>query len=376
MFRYEKSSPQPRRRTWTSVSPSPRPSLRASGANSLGNCRFLCVFNRLAWISRSSVRRLGGVNLPKKIGTCYDVAFSPDDASFATIGRSVWLYETLAAKKRWRSHPFANPSHLAFSPDGLSLAVKSTSGEIAILDAPTGEVRSKFGNHDDGDGANITYSPCGEYIVDATWTGRIIIRNAHTGAVQAQGLFPDMIVAVHSTPDRSVWVFQHSPRATRSDAPPPPDYLTVWKWPLTSGGFRICQLSSPFVRASALSPDGSKIAIVHGAPPKTLSLVAISDSTVIWESSPISVSTWAAVQWSPNGDYLAVMERRAAALYNSRTSEKVWETHMDSPMAAAFSSDGTHLVLGSTRDGLVFNVARELNMDFIAPTVHIPSQLH
>ena len=72
--------------------------------------------------------------LPWKIGTSYAVAFSGDGRLLATLGRDVSLWDLALRSKVVRAHPFSHPSDAAFSPDQRHLAVRSTSGQIAIVD--------------------------------------------------------------------------------------------------------------------------------------------------------------------------------------------------------------------------------------------------
>lgn len=70
-------------------------------------------------------------------GRSYQVCFSPQGDRLATLAVHVDLWDVGERKRVARSHPFKHPSRFDFSPDGEKLAVKSTSGEIVILDAPS-----------------------------------------------------------------------------------------------------------------------------------------------------------------------------------------------------------------------------------------------
>jgi hypothetical protein len=143
---------------------------------------------------------------PWKIGTSNAVAFSRDGRLLAVLGRDVFVWEVALKSKAVRSHPFAHPSDAAFSPDQRHLAVKSTSGQIVIIDAQSGQTAVDFKNTADGEGSNLQYSSCGEYIVDGSWSGRLAVRRAGSGAREFVQEFGSGIRSVHSSCDGRRWI--------------------------------------------------------------------------------------------------------------------------------------------------------------------------
>jgi hypothetical protein len=77
------------------------------------------------------------------------------------------MVETSVRKRLWSSHPVSHPSCVNFSRHGTPLAVKSTTGRIAILDVESSATIVDFANQRDGEGAEAIFSPCGKYLVDA-----------------------------------------------------------------------------------------------------------------------------------------------------------------------------------------------------------------
>src|SRR5262245_55341837 len=158
---------------------------------------------------------------PWKIGTSYTVAFSRDGGLLATLGRDVFVWDVALKSKLVRSHPFAHPSDAAFSPDQRHLAVKSTSGQIVIIDAQSGQIAVDFKNTADGEGSNLQYSSCGEYIVDGSWSGRLAVRRAGSGAHEfVQEFGGNSIRSVHGSRDGRRWIIAHGCKAISDDRPP------------------------------------------------------------------------------------------------------------------------------------------------------------
>jgi hypothetical protein len=72
-----------------------------------------------------------------RIARSYEARFSPQGDRLACIGVHVDLWDVASRTRITRAHPFKHPSHIDFSPDGSKLAVKGTSGEIAVLNGST-----------------------------------------------------------------------------------------------------------------------------------------------------------------------------------------------------------------------------------------------
>ena len=95
---------------------------------------------------------------PWKIGTSNTVAFSRDGRLLAALGRDVSVWDVALKSKVARSHPFSHLSDVAFSPNQHHLTVKSTSGQIVVIDAQSGQTAVDFKNPADGEGSNLHYS--------------------------------------------------------------------------------------------------------------------------------------------------------------------------------------------------------------------------
>lgn len=302
--------------------------------------------------ARTSYRR--SAMKPWKIDTSNAVVFSRDGRLLATLGRDVSIWDLALKSKVVRSHPFSHPSDAAFSPVQRHLAVKSTSGQIVIIDAQSGQTAVDFKNTADGEGSNIRYSPCGEYIVDGTWSGRLIVRNARSGAHEfVQDFGGEMIRSVHSPEDGKHWIIEHGCKSTSDDRPPPPDYFSVWDWPLRPGGYRALPDRIAFARSSALSPDGALLAVVHGAPPDTLSVFRVNDGTCVEAVSIQSGGTGNALGWSADGGLIGSVQDQTVVFYTWPGLGKMHDLALAYPCGVAFSSRGDVLALGSWQVGWV-----------------------
>ena len=99
---------------------------------------------------------------------------SPDGKYFATLSNSVVLWDAANGEKVATFVQIRNPYYFSFSVDGKLLAVKNTSGKIALFDMdkmchlyslqPTKT-----------EGCELIFTPDDKYIISADWNGRIYI---------------------------------------------------------------------------------------------------------------------------------------------------------------------------------------------------------
>lgn len=291
---------------------------------------------------------------PWKIGTSNAVAFSRDGRLLAALGRDVFVWDVALKSKVARSHPFSHPSNAAFCPDQGHLAVKSTSGQIVIIDARSGQTAVDFKNAADGEGSNLQYSACGKYIVDGTWSGRLTVRNARSGGHEfVQEFGGEMIRGVHSSADGKHWIIAHGCKATSDDRPPPADYFSIWGWPLRPGGYRVLPERVAFARSSTLSPDGALLAVVHGAPPETLSVFQVSDGTCAGAVSIQGGGTGDALGWSADARLIGSVQDQTVVFYAWPGLGKMHELALDYPSDVAFALHCDVMAIGSWQVGWV-----------------------
>lgn len=301
--------------------------------------------------------RVGEIIRPLRIGTSYSVAFSSNGGRLATVGRDVCVWDIECRVKITRSRPFSHPSHAGFAPDGGTLAVKSTSGRIAVIAAATGEMVVDFDNASDGEGTNVLFSPGGDFLVDGSWGGRLTVRRADSGAREFVQDFPgEMIRAIHRTQNGARWIVSHAPKATTGDRPPAPGYFSVWAWPFVAGRFDILAPRIPFVRASALSPDGEHLAVVHGAPPNVLWVLRTRDGSRVATVSVDVGGTPCALAWSADGRLVGSAQDKLIAFYGWPGLAFLWDVPIEFPSDVAFSPCGKVVALGSWKSGRVMNM--------------------
>lgn len=243
---------------------------------------------------------------PLNLGCAYSVRFSPDGTRLAVLGHDLILWDVAARQKLWRGKPVPHCSALAFSSDGSRLAVKSTTGLIAVVDAASGDVIVNFRNKKDGEGSGPAWSPCGQYVADGGWNGRLQVRLAATGEVIFAQEHPgEMLRGAYAIDDGLRLLVLHGVKSVEEGQVQPPDYVTVWDWPLQAGAGRVV-LSLPGLSSIAASLDGQHLAALHRVDGgEQLSVFALADGRLL-ASTPVEQGGGiASMQWLPDGRHLA-----------------------------------------------------------------------
>lgn len=297
---------------------------------------------------------------PIPLKRSFEVRFSPGGEVCVSISRDVKALRVASRKRLFTSHPLSHPSHLSFSPDGLHLAVKSTSGRTVILDGMSGEVATDFENDRDGEGSNIVFSSCGDFTIDGGWDGVVRVRDRKDGRIVFErGFHATMIQSVCSAQQGALWLTSHSPKPTTHDRPPESAYFLRWIWPFPEAEPEILRFRVPFLRSSALSPDGKFLAVVFGAPPTTLQVFSLTDQMVVHTQSVSSGGSGSAMRWSRCSRYLGFAQKGLLSVVEAPSFGSVCDYPMEYPCSIDFSPDAALVALGSWSSGKITSLEKE-----------------
>lgn len=297
---------------------------------------------------------------PLKVKGSYSVGFSPDGRKCFTLARDVSLWDLDSRKKSWRSHPVSHPSDAAFSAKGDLIAIKSTSGRIVTLASGTGQVRQDFENDPEGEGSNLLFSGCGRFIVDGSWRGFLTLRDAFSGLVRYRREHKgEMLCRVHSVCGGTAWIVEHSPKATTHDRSPADSYFTVSTWPLPDGAPAALGIRLPFICASAVSEDGSRLAVLFGAPPRDLRVYELPSERSLWQARVTIGGSGSELRWSRCGRFLASVQKDCIAHYCGATGQRLTEFPLPFPSDIDYSPDTRLIALGSWQSGEIRPLASQ-----------------
>ncbi|WP_337307963.1 MULTISPECIES: nSTAND1 domain-containing NTPase [unclassified Streptomyces] len=284
--------------------------------------------------------------------------YTPDGDKIATGGRQgkvlLWdarTHQRIDELRVHRSDEDAGPSHLAFSPDGTTLAVtvggvrasNSDQSEVQLWNVREGRRTATLKGHT-GQVTSLAFSPDGETLAtgasDATarlWDVRrhrpLATLPGHSNTVWAVAFSPDGRILASGSHDRSIWLWDVE------------EHTAVTVLNGHTGG----------VNALEFSPDGAMLA--SGSSDATVRLwdmrVGQPLVTIATDGpTPETGNTEAQAVYSPDGKVLAVSDDTGAVrLYDARTRRTLGRLtgHSGNVNSLGFSPDGS-LVAASSHD--------------------------
>ena len=268
------------------------------------------------------------------------IAFSPDGIHIAVSSNiGIWLYDAKTGRELAlldTQSIWGNP--LAFSPDGTKLA--ATDGPIKLWDVST---QTKIATFEGQAGGTVAFSPDGTKLASGSVDKTVKLWEVSTGKNIST-------LTGHTELPRSV---AFSPDGTKLASGSVDKTVKLWD---ISTGKNMSTLTghTDMVESIAFSPDGTKLA--SGSQDETVRLWDVSTGENINTfHGPRGLST--SVAFSPDGTKLAssisggdgtVEIREAATGKNINTIAG----HLDGVNSIVFSPDGTKLAAGLSGSGV------------------------
>ncbi len=289
---------------------------------------------------------------PLKMKKSYKVAFSPDGSTLLSLGSDVTLWSIKDREKQWNVHPFSHPSDGTFSPDGASIAVKNTGGQIVVLNSVTGETEFDFKNQSEGEGSNVCFSPSGDRLIDGSWDGLLTVRSRFSGEVWFRAEFPgEMVSQIHRPQTGQFLISEHHPKATQSDQPPTDCYFLRWSWPLESAEPQRLPFTFPFVASSAINDSGRAMGVVYGAPPNRMVVFDLDGGSIRWMHEVQIGGSGSSLRWSSCGRLIGAVQKGRIAVYRSDDGALIGYKPIQYPSDVDFSPDTSWIAYGSWQAG-------------------------
>ncbi len=249
------------------------------------------------------------------------------------------------------------PTAAAISPDGATVAIGSETGSVSFVDAATGLARPGSGAHTNAV-ASTVYAPDGKMLMTVDNGGTVIVWNPATGAR----------TAVLSGPAGRVRDATVSPSGSTLYTAAVGGVLLAWdltgrrsfgRTQRLSREWPCCELVTPPTPALALSPNGSRFAVVVGT-----STVGVFSTDTLQRQASFAIEPAGdpitALAWSPTSAALAVGAHGGVVQLWSVNGRPRFERslfglvpHLRQPeaiQALAFSPSGA--VLAATDKGL------------------------
>jgi dipeptidyl aminopeptidase/acylaminoacyl peptidase len=301
------------------------------------------------------------------LGAACDLAISTDSRLLAaTTSRSVVLHD-LATGRRLAAARLSNASSVDFSPDGARLVVRTTSGEQRLYAVPDMAELTRFDGDGIGEGPAARFTADGHRTVQASWDGDVVVREGEREVHRERHATWMFDRLVRHPADGRLLLAGHNqlgtPRAIALFAIADDGALTE--------RFRPEQPLGDFAVASTgtiASRAGRHAVVVRDRDGRELSRRELGPDRSVEVAA-----------WSPDGQELLVIEDeirpdaeilgdiRAIASGNPRAPrpktfqaytadlEPTWSLPVVYACDAAYTPDGTRLVLGSWERGVVLD---------------------
>jgi hypothetical protein len=283
------------------------------------------------------------------------MALSDDGSLLACTRRSDLVVVDLISRQRvFASRPLPYPSHVAFSPDGAALLVKSVLGPIVVLNSTTGVVADVISG-DLEEGCRPAFTADGRHLLDGSWKGDLTLRKLN-GEIVGRDHHPhEMISRITHDRSRKSWLVEHV-RIARGPKESPTSYLTLRDWPEWGVVRRTVEMDG-WVESATLSPNGQLIAYLKRwweEPPETrrwgtfLHVLSVEDQAVIAVRGPIfHGGTGFELAWSVDGCHVGVVTKGGFSFFDVEHEARHASVPCKYPSSLAFLPDGKAVALGT-----------------------------
>jgi hypothetical protein len=287
----------------------------------------------------------------KLIKSSDQVAFSPNGAMLGTLGRNLVLWRSPEIEQIAKISTLSNVSYFSFSPDSRQLAVKNTSGRIALVDLSTNTMTADFRNQKDGEGSNFLFADDGAHLVDATWEGSHVVR-ALDGKVTFREKFDgDMVNDIFRHPDGRYW-FRHFRREGKREL------LIGRLWPFRRSEFEELTVPIPFFKDAVFSADGRLLVLSDDEEHFELHLFDFPNmgthKTVRVPKDRVGDSS--VLRFSHCGRLLALVGLESQVIVNAATLAVLAKFSIKDAFDVAFSPTHPLMAIGSQSAGEVFDI--------------------
>jgi len=280
------------------------------------------------------------------IGPSDALAVASSEASLAVVsGHHLKLWDLERATRTDRVR-WPNGSGVDWSRDGKHIAVTNTSGRCAVFLAADLAADPAIGAQTFGEGPGPLFAP-GLSVVHGSWNGDLVVRSAADGGVLSHDREPGRrITRLAATSDRSQFVY-----ASQGDGG---TVIRLRDWPFDENDAEeIFTLPATSSSIDALAIDDHGRLAVRMREQLLVLRVETGQPVASRHVSPSG--TEEAVAWSPTGELVATDSSTDGKLVRGMTEalEDQWHASVPYACAAAYSSSGRFLALGSWEEGLV-----------------------
>ena len=290
----------------------------------------------------------------------YYAEISPNKKYLAVVGKKIYIYNYETGKKEKVYQILRYPSKIAFSNDSSLLAIKNTSGHIAVVNILTDEVVCENKMHN-VEGCELYFSSDNRYIITGDWDGNIMLldiikndykdlcvfqkneNNGHLHNIQREG------------DDKFIFQSSYFGNFTKGE----------WSYPFSNGmeiknnkGFEM-ELYNPKNHLYARLTSAWEGYNIVNEQENTIMTLELLNRIERYHASLDGVA------WSVDGEYFATVIKRydpeenvvnSIRFYETKTWTIVKEYDMKYACFVRFTPDGENIILGSWLAGYCIDI--------------------
>jgi WD40 repeat protein len=312
--------------------------------------------NRFRILSSSTPRRR--VQGPVfKIGPSYELRFDPSSKLAISIESSLSLWDIESKTRILRDRPFGYPSQINWSPDGSQLCVKSTSGELVVLDARTLAVVRKLQPKKAGEGCDAVFCPESRRVLDGTWDGLLAVYDVQSGIRLQEFHFPEcMLVSLVSSPSHARAAFIVKPKLSAGRGPGPQVEIHIAEWSAAEVSVTMLPRKWDLLDTVAFDSSEQLMAVIHGERPHPkawLEIVDAASGETLRRRECVRSHNGPSAAWSPDGSTIGLVEPDGFHFYAADDLHEIGAVPLQYACHVEFSRDGLWVALGAWSRGVI-----------------------
>ncbi len=316
-----------------------------------------------------------------KFSGSFEIKKSPNEKYFATIGSSVIIWDANSGKKISALNQLQNPSTMNFSCTGKLLAVKNTTGKIALYEME-GLKHITSVQPTKSEGCEVFFTPDERYIVSADWDGTIYTVEIESGEISIIKKDNIMYDQMEYIAEENQFVFHSNDLITKMQK----HTRVVWEYPFDKNKARIIAYSTEYQsviwshvnQCFAVIDCKNRLLIMDKELKKIIQKVDVRNK----KNKKIGVEK---VAWSLDGKMIAVItdviEYQEDAIYSVRAYEYkefklLAEYYIPYACYIEFTKDNKQFLMGGWEEGYCINVEDLQKEDSVSMNDNIDIKKH
>jgi WD40 repeat protein len=290
-----------------------------------------------------------------RIGPSYELRFDPESRRAISFGSNISVWDLKTGKRTARAHPLKHPSHVHWSPNGDSLSVKSTSGELILVSAETLQITARLQTKRAGEGSEAVFSPSGDRLLDGTWEGMLATYEVASQSRQLEHSFPNaMITSIEPSWSSALAAVVVHQKSSTGRSPEPQHSICIAEWSRSGLAMRTIGTKFHDVKATAFDRSERRLAIMRRDGSNTdacIDIVDVMNGQTIASRACVLSPNGSSLGWSPDGDVIGIVEKDGFRFYDVPDLKEIVQLPMKYASHIEFSRDGKYIALGAWSGG-------------------------